>query len=300
MKTPLTEADWHVLHAVATQKTPTYNQLLNSLVNSLEGKVGSNKTLLYSLKKLEFLNLVKAKKASDKLRKGYVGRKATFFKLTLEGLFLVLLELVDKLERNKADIDNIVLNNRQLLPLIFNYWRAWQTKGVTDIAYQLLRNTVLENASEFLFCLSGRLELYEQLRKSQPREIFIPPEKMKKNLDIIIKQANAIGIKRISNSVVEEIFQAFETIDKAAEAIRAEKLYMKFYFPSNMLPEGFTDFLAICREDRQLREYLARQLDSLEKTYASMLENVRNWKGWFSAEQNHHEVLLRLRAMSDR
>ncbi len=273
MKTPITEADWHVLHAVAAQKNATYSNLLKAL----KGKVGSNKTILYSLKKLEFLKLVETEKASDELRKGYVGRKATLFKPTLEGLFLVLLELADDLLQ--AEVDRIIQNNRQLLPLIFNYWRAWQTKGVINVAYQLLRNTVLENAAEFLFCLSGRLELYEQLRRSQPKDVFTPVDKMKKQFDNLIKMLNSSGVcKRIPNNAVEEIFKAFEDIDKAHKSVQAEKLYRKFYFPSSNLPEGYADFLAACRENKELREYLKGELENLEEAYTSMLENIRNWQ----------------------
>ena len=290
MKIPLTNKDYWVLHEIATLSNATYDMLRASLKN----KVGSNKTLLYSLKKLEFLKLIKPEKVKGK---GYVGRKATLYKPTLEGLYLVLLELVDNLEQNREDLDRIASNNKELLPDIFGCWQTFKDKGVINIAYELLKNTVYENSPYFLSIIAARFQHYEQLKKQlnkSPRNksqftevISVSPEKIRRNLHILIKEINIhYGmIKRIPNNSVEKILNLFEEFDKGMKTVNVERLYRKFYFPSEKLPEGYTGFLKVCMEDKELIQYLTQQLEQIEKDYSVMLENVRSWRSWLKPQQ---------------
>jgi len=293
LKLPLTDADYWILHEIATSKNATYN----SLLKNLKGKVGSNKTLLYSLKKLEFLKLVNTKKVPNKLPEGSIGRKATLYKPTVEGLYLVLLELVDNLEQNRQDLDRIASNNKELLPNIFGCWQTFKDKGVANVAYELLKNTVYENSPYFLSIIAGRFQHYEQLKKQlnkSPRDksqftevISVSPEKIRRNLDILIKEINIhYGmIKRIPNNSVEKILNLFEEFDKGMKTVNVERLYRKFYFPSEKLPEGYTGFLKVCMEDKELSQYLAQQLEQIEKDYSVMLENIRSWRSWLKPQQ---------------
>ena len=290
MRLPLTNKDYWVLHEIATSSNTTYDMLRASL----KGKVGSNKTLLYSLKKLEFLKLIKAEKVKGK---GYVGRKATLYKPTLEGLYLVLLELVGNLEQNREVLDRIALNNRELLPNIFGCWQTFKNKGVINIAYELLQNTVYENSPYFLSVIAERFQHYEQLKKQlnkSPRDksqftkvISVSPEKIRRNLDMLVKEINhGYGqVKRIPNGFVDELFRLFESFDKSVKGLKVERLYRKFYFPSEKLPEGYTGFLKVCMEDKELSQYIAQQLKQIEKDYSVMLENVRSWRSWLKPQQ---------------
>jgi DNA-binding PadR family transcriptional regulator len=281
MRLPLTNKDYWVLHEIATSSNTTYDMLRASLKN----KVGSNKTLLYSLKKLEFLKLIKAEKVKGK---GYVGRKATLYKPTLEGLYLVLLELVDNLEQNRKDLDRIASNNKELLPNIFGYWQTFKNKGVVNVAYKLLKNTVYENSPCFLPVMAGRFQHYEIVKRIQPSEgVFIPPVRIRRSLDLLIKEINyGYGyVKRIPNGFVDELFGVFESFDKGVEGLEVERLYRKFYFPSEKLPEGYIGFLKVCMEDKELSQYLAQQLEQIEKDYLVMLENVRSWRSWLKPQQ---------------
>jgi DNA-binding PadR family transcriptional regulator len=281
LKIPLTNKDYWVLHEIATLSNATYDMLRASLKN----KVGSNKTLLYSLKKLEFLKLIKSEKVEGK---GYVGRKATLYKPTLEGLYLVLLELVDNLEQNRKDLDRIASNNKELLPNIFGYWQTFKDKGVANVAYELLKNTVYENSPCFLPVMAGRFQHYEIVKRIQPSEgVFIPPARIRRSLDMLIKEINyGYGyVKRIPNGFVDELFGVFESFDKGVEGLEVERLYRKFYFPSEKLPEGYIGFLKVCMEDKELSQYLAQQLEQIEKDYLVMLENVRSWRSWLKPQQ---------------
>jgi DNA-binding HxlR family transcriptional regulator len=276
MRLPLTDADYRTLHAVAISGRATYSELLKSL----KGKVGSNKTLLYSLKKLEFLKLVKTEKKEG--RGPCRGRKATVYKPTLEGLYLVLLELVGDLERSREELDTIALNNRELLPCIFGFWQTFKTKGVADVAYELLKSTVYENSPHVISILAARLRYYEFIKRIEPSDVFIPPQKVKETLGKLIKAINnGYGrVRGIPNGVAEEIFKAFEEFDRAVEALEAGGLCQKFYFPSKMLPEGYAAFLKVCMEDEELGRCIMEQLEQAEKAYAGILGNIRNLKTW--------------------
>jgi hypothetical protein len=92
-------------------------------------------------------------------------------------------------------------------------------------------------------------------------------------------------IKRIPNNSVEKILNLFEEFDKGMKTVNVERLYRKFYFPSEKLPEGYTGFLKVCMEDKELSLYLAQQLEQIEKDYSVMLENVRSWRSWLKPQQ---------------
>jgi DNA-binding PadR family transcriptional regulator len=269
----LTESDLYVLKETAIHEKPIYSNLLKSL----KPKVGSNKTLLYSLNKLRFVGFIKSEKVPN--RNGFLGRRATLFTPTILGLYVVLLWTEDRVEE-RPSLDEIADHNKLTLPLIFGKWKFFEDEGVKNIALELLKNAIYEALPVFWPIIQNRIAEYLRFKKKElGKMILLSPDQRKRRLAMMLKIIEYAEGK--AKREIEDFFKACETFDTATDGFLTEKLYQKFFFPTRQTPQGYTDFLAACRKDKELSQYILKLLEEMENFHTNILASIQTVKESF-------------------
>lgn len=281
----LTDAESKILITIAEKGEKTYKQLFEK-----ENIANSNRTILYSLKHLEYMELITSKIGKNE-RSSSRGRKSTYYNLSSDGLILSLYYMLklDDQEQNYFElIEKIALKQKKLLPLIFGKWKFFKKHNMNEVAtlrlYATLKieGTNLEKWVESrrqrmqkgLKFQSRLKQMNEELKKylseselkNFPRHpVFMSPNEKEKHLNALFKAQREIfkdfenpEWKIYGNSEVDKILEDCKIIDECAEKITLERFTDSFFFGSKRLIiklDNQAEFLKIIIKDSDLRKY---------------------------------------------
>jgi len=261
------EIEKKILLALAREGAKSYTQFKD------EKQVArSNKTILYTLKKLEYLKLIKFKQPETK--GPYIfGRRPKFYNLTLLGLLYTLLD-----EDTWQYIDEIAKCQREHLPLIFGEWKFFNNEGIIEEIIIRFKSALLKIAPGFISYISHSRQY---LKKEPELMLFYSHSRFIKKLEKL-----GVDLSTIKKQI-HSIQKALNQSKKFQESLLKEevkKLYDIVFFG---LPEWrFTDekrkeqiaFISVLKKNDNIRKFMIDRLEVLEKEYKTYLRNIRSWR----------------------
>ena len=287
----LTETETEILFNIATKGLKTYKQLFDEKI------ANSNKTILYSLKHLEYMSLINGAIGKNEGQSSR-GRKATYYNLTPVGLIIVLFYRWEKIDKNdpKKNLKDISIHWGKLMPLIFGKWDFYINQNLFETAFYRLYASILSYGPTLeQYIKLRRLQMKSDLqREKQSRQIleelkqFLTKSELKgfpKNPVYMTekereKQFRAF-LKMFGVTEQDELINAGKIIDEGAYEITSKNITETFFFGSNRVridPEKETEFLKKIVKDKDLHKYISDWILETEKIYIEYLENIRSWK----------------------
>lgn len=287
---------------IAEKGEKSYRQLFKN-----EKIANSNKTVLYALKRLNYMELLDGELGDNEGHRPS-GRKSTYYNLTSDGLILALYYL-QKLDKYKfiESLDKISTKQRKLLPFIFGKWSFYERNNLKDVTIARLYAVIktegadLEKFVEFRRH-SMELELkqkdqfqknLEHLKKSlvgselknfPHNPVFMSDKEKEKHLRALFKVQREIfqelgnpAWKDFGNSEVDRLLEAGKIIDEGAEKITIENVTDAFFFGSKRIRiklENQADFLKIIVKDIDLRKLAKEYYQNEEKHQKKRYEDT--------------------------
>lgn len=276
-KQVLHDSDVRILLKIAEKGERTQNQLLEEKI------ICSNTTAGNSLKKLEYLNLVKSRLDHEQYIKG---RKSSYYSLTLNGLLLSI-HFWKRHNRNlfNHDWDKIAKKYKKLLPLVFDKWDFFSKNNLKEEAIARLLGAVISIQSKVENNIEFRYEYMHFLEKKFGKKFVF--SMVGKKMDNWLKSfdddmsaaAKEVGLEW--QNVRSRSLRIYESITKLSEETFAELLKKSFFFGSSDVmidPKKETEFLKTIIKDKELKDYVINYLTETEKRYEDFLKNIRSWK----------------------
>ena len=287
----LTDVETDILLKIALNGKKTYKQLFKEKV------ANSNKTVLYSLKRLEYMTLIKGETGENE-GENIAGRKATYYKLTPDGLLMALYYHWEKIAKNEPQkkLANIAKNCAELLPLVLGKLRFFYKNNLDETFFCRLYASVFSEGPKLeqwvkLRRLSMKLELKREKRSRQvlaELKKFLSPSELKGFPQHPVymsdeekeKELRAL-LKVLGETEKNESIQAGKIINEGAYESTSKNITETFFFGSNRVridSEKETEFLKKIVKDKDLHKYVIEWIRETEKHYVEYLKNIRSWK----------------------
>ena len=302
----LTNVEAKILFTLAIKGNRTYKQLRE------KDKVASNKTILNSLQKLAYMDLISTHLGDNEgIRGGVVGRKATYNSVTIDGLLLGLYYYLVKYPENQSDdeliktFNQIAKKQKKTLPTIFGKWEFFKENNLNKEVIGRLGNAILNQGPVLEQIVKGkRYQMKKRLEKKKetkemldyfkeflnsseikklPKDpVFMTEKEKEEHLRVyfkIIKRSTG-NEESFGNSAINELLKATKTIDQGYFESSLRQITAGFLFASkNILPyEKQENFLKIISKDKELRSFAIEYLEQIEVNHKQIIENIGRYK----------------------
>ena len=289
---------------MAIEGEKTYKQLFEA-----KEVAKSNKTILYSLKHLEYMELIKSRLGNNK---GYKGRKATYYSLTSDGLLMTLYYLQKQdMDRFINSLEAIARKQSKLLPLIFDKWEFYRKNNLLEeVSIRLVAALKVEGAflEDFVELRRNNMEILlkqkdrfkeameemkkyltgSELKKFPKHPVFMSKQEKEQHIRAIFKtlretweELGSPNGEELGNSEANTLIDSMRNIDEGSSEITSRHLISVFLFGSNRYSLNAakqTVFLKTVSQDKELRDFVQSFLETFEKDREIELENIRSWK----------------------
>ena len=289
----ITDAETEILFTLAKKGKKTFKQLFEK-----EKIAKSNRTVHYSLKHLEFMELITSE-VGENTGKGLVGRKATYYSLTSDGLLMVLYYLQKQdIDRFIDNIERIVRKQREVFPFIFGKWEFYRKNNLLEeVIFRLVVALKVEGAflEEFVELRRNRMKMMlkqkdqfkesiehmkhyltgSELKNYPHHPVFMSKQEEEQQLRAFFKtmretskEAGDPSWREFGNLELNKILEAGKIIEEGTDKLSSRHLTIIFLFGSNRYSlniEKQKAFLKILSQDADLKDFMKNYLEDLEK-----------------------------------
>ncbi len=256
---------------------------------------------------------MRTQKKENRQPQGYIGRKATVFSLTFNGLILCLYYNLKKGDIDLKKITKIAQKQQHLLPLIFGKWKFFKECDLEKEALNRLAMALIVVGSSVEKIVEGKRihldilkaskeeskavlkDLREKLTGSERRGLPSDPvytsekeeQYLFRGLYKSLKEALQETGEQLSQNIYVKIEKGLTAIKTIKEGVNElNKLHMRnfntvFLFGSKdylISPKGQRKFLETVCIDAELKAFASECLQELEEKQKKNLSNIQSWK----------------------